>query len=181
MSIYEIKKKLSLHNLFFLFFSFTIFLIHQNGQLSRTAKNKEEVKRLLKELKKNNLNQKDKNEDYQEETDDLPWLLNWKGATISLVVCSLIAVPGRRIITKKIPDFNDSDKQKVACFILLTILFFSLPPFLLAIAKYKDKSYKERYCLLWRDYWKPFVCTITGFLFYIILLVPYSELFKERC
>ena len=101
-------------------------------------------------------------------------------------MCIFIAIPGGRIIEKKFPkiipvdNLCDLDKISIIDAILLAILFFILPPFLLAIAKYKDKSYKERYYLLWRDYWKPFVCLVLSWLFFRLLMGPYDELFEKN-
>ena len=177
------KKKLFLFiTCFFLFSSLTIFLTHRNIQLSEITKNKEEeekkleeeVKRLLKELKKSNLNQK---EDCREEIDDLPWTLNWKGAILPLVVSALIAV-----FVGRCSCFDGcTDTSKVIIDIVaFVILFFGLFPLLLAIAKYKDKSYKERYRLLWRNYWKPFVCFVLSVFFVVLLIGPYDNIFKKN-
>ena len=158
----KMKKKLFLFiTCSFLFSSLIVFFAHQNIQLSEIIKKEEEAKKILKELKKSNLNQKDENEDYEEEIDDLPWLLNWKGATVSLAVCGLITVPIGKILPK---GFSNCSIFVVET-IIFVILFFGLSPFLLAIAKDKDRSYKKRYCLLWRDYWKPFVCFVLSVLF----------------
>ena len=188
----KMKKKLFLLiTCFFLFSSLTIFLNHRNIQLSdrniqlsEIIKKEEEVKKTLKELE----NQKEKSSTNQDEDhlDELPWLLNWKGATISLVVCGLITVPGGRAIKEKFPDnCLEIDTRglttPIAIDIILFIILFFIPfPFLLAIAKYKDKSYKERYCLLWRDYWKPFVCFVLNWLFFLVLFEYYDSLFVEK-
>ena len=176
------KKLFLLITCFFLFSSLTIFLTYQNIQFSKIIKNKgEKVKKLLKKLEnqkeKRNADQKKKNKDNRKEIDDLPWLLNWKGAILSLVVCSVITV-----LVGKRKCFNDCFKGNalMAQIVLLIILFFGLSPFLLAIAKYKDKSYKERYCLLWRSYWKPFVCTALSVLFAIVLGAESAALFPDN-
>ena len=182
------KKKLFLFiTCFFLLSSLAIFLTHrniqlsdQNIQLSETIKKKEEeVKKNLKELEE----QKGKsNSNYR---DELPWQLNWKGAIISLVVCSFIAVPTAGTIKKKFPEIVPGNLTVgveifIIFAILLAILSFSIPPFFLAIAKYKDKNYKERYCLLWRDYWKPFACLVLSWLFFLILIGCYNDLFEKN-
>ena len=165
------KKKLFFFvTCFFLLSALTIFFASRNIQFSETIKNKEEeIKKLLKELKKSNLNQK---EDCREEIDDLPWTLNWKGAILPLVVSALIAV-----FVGRCSCFDGcTDTSKVIIDIVaFVILFFGLFPLLLAIAKYKDKSYKERYCLLWRDYWKPFVCVVLSTIFGCIILYIFNE------
>ena len=200
------EKKLFLFGTcFFLLSSLVIFLAHRNirllnrnVRLSEIIKKEEEkVKKTLKELEE----QKEKNSsNYQ---DELPWQLNWKGAIIPLVVCSLIAFPGEKIIEKKFfkitpgnragtevkgfkitHDNRNRAKDGVKAFIifaiLLAILSFSIPPFFLAIAKYKDKSYKERYCLLWQSYWKPFVCFVLSVFFVVLLIGPYDNIFKKN-
>ena len=99
----NMKKKLLLFiTCFFLSSSLIIFFVHQNIQLSEIIKKEEKAKKILKELKKSNLNRK---EDYQEEIDDLPWLLNWKGATLSLIVCGIITVPIGKILAKNFSNF----------------------------------------------------------------------------
>ena len=163
------KKKLFLFGTcFFLLFSLVIFLTYRNIQL------KEKVKKLLKELeeqKKSNLNQKEKNEeikDNHEEADDLSWTLNWKWKFF-LVVCAFICAFIFANV-KKIPNNH--------IFIFLLFFFFGLFPVLLAaLSKYKDKSFSERYCLLWRSYWKPVVCvTISGlFLLFLYVFFPKTE------
>ena len=121
----NMKKKLLLFiTCFFLSSSLIIFFVHQNIQLSEIIKKEEKAKKILKELKKSNLNRK---EDYQEEIDDLPWLLNWKGATLSLIVCGIITVPIGKILAK---NFSNCGIFAVEIIIFI-ILFFGLSPFLI--------------------------------------------------
>ena len=170
------KKLLFLITCFFLFSSLTIFLTYRNIQFSEIIKNKgEKVKKLLKKLE-NQKEKRSKDKDNQKKIDDLPWLLNWKGATLSLAVCGVITV-----LLGKRKCFDDCFKDNVLMvqIVLLTILFFGLSPFLLAIAKYKDKSYKERYYLLWQDYWKPFVCVTLSVLFAVVLGAEDAALFPN--
>ena len=192
------KKKLFFFiTCFFLLSSLTIFLTYRNIQLSEITKKKEkEVKRLLKELKekeKSNLHQQEKNDengDNQEETEeDLPWFLNYKGTIISLVLCIVIAVLIEVASEKSIniryhvSIFNgfvsnfidtitdENNRQIIADIILFVILFFGLSPALLAIFEYKDKSFSERYYLLWRSYRKLAVWAILGALLFFIVII----------
>ena len=157
------KKLFLLITCFFLFSSLTIFLIHRNGQLSRTAKNKEEeIKKLLKELKKSNLNQEEKPEESsnQKETDDLPWTFTWKGAITSLL-CTLITIETifyirycketkNCICSRCSEEYNNFiDLYWDTEFWGEIVLHFIIFPLLFAIRKYKDKSYWQRLSLVY--------------------------------
>ena len=74
-------------------------------------------------------------------------------------------------------SWSGYDKLLSAAIIYFAILFFVLSPFLLAIKGYKDKSYKERYWLLWRDYWKPPFCVALSWvlLYVVIRIIKYYK------
>ena len=183
------KKLFLLVTCFFLFSSLVIFLTYRNVHLSEITKEKEEekkklegeVKRLLKELEEQKEKSNSNQEDHQKEKetdDDLPWALSSGGATLSLVVCALVAVFSGYSESVKgcfgfVEDYwNNAEATECTIdIIIFVILFFILFPFLLAIFKYKDKSYWKRYRLLWRSYWKPFVCVVLSCVFGVIIVL----------
>ena len=81
------KRLFLLITCFLLFSSLVIFLTYQNIQLSEIIKKEEEKKKLAKKVKRL-LKQLKEQKEKDSYTDDLPWLLNWKGATLSLIVCA---------------------------------------------------------------------------------------------
>ena len=185
------KKLFLLITCFFLFFSLTIFLVHQNVQLSRTAKNKEEeIKKLLKELKKSNLNQEEKPEESsnQKETGDLPWTYTWKGA-ITSILCAGIAIETIIYIRSYIKtkncirnpcseEYNNfRDLYWDTNFWIEVVLHFIIFPLLFAIRKYKDKSYWQRLGLVYFSSLKTTAVKIVLVSFYIyIFLVNYFKI-----
>ena len=133
-----------------------LFFIYQQ-HLSEITENKG-----VKNNNKENDNDKE-NDNLKEEDDDLPWLLNWKGATLSLVASAFIMA----LMVKVFFDDGYSSVGIVVltCIVIFSILFFGLfPIFFAAISEYKDKSFNERYHLLWQSYWKPFVYGNLNFL-----------------
>ena len=187
----KLRKNYLFITCFFLFFSLTIFLVHQNGQLSRTAKNKEEeIKKLLKELKKSNLNQEEKPEESsnQKETDDLPWMFTWKGAIIS-ILCTLITIETiiyirycketknciRNPCSEEYNNFRDLYWD--TNFWIEVVLHFIIFPLLFAIRKYKDKSYWQRLGLVYFSSLKTTAVKIVLVSIYIyIFLVNYFKI-----
>ena len=70
---------------------------------------------------------------------------------------------------------NDNEKRTIIDIIVFVILYFGLFPILFAIIKYKDKSYGGRYCLLWRSYWKPFICVALSGVFCFIIIFIFND------
>jgi membrane protease YdiL (CAAX protease family) len=149
------------------FSSLTIFLIHRNAKFSETIKNKEEeAKRLLKELKeqkeKSNLNQKDENKDYQEETDDLPWLFAWIGAIIDSIISVIIAHIAVNCNQKPKKDKDNSTEM-----FLTTLLYTVVFPPIFALKKYKNKSYWERLKLIEKNF---LAFIMFGIIFFMLVM-----------
>ena len=119
------KRLFLLITCFLLFSSLVIFLTYQNIQLSEIIKKEEEKKKLAKKVKRL-LKQLKEQKEKDSYTDDLPWLLNWKGATLSLIVCGIITVPIGKILAK---NFSNCGIFAVEIIIFI-ILFFGLSPFL---------------------------------------------------
>ena len=96
-------------------------------------------------------------------------MLNWTGATFSLVLNGLIAA----LVGFKGKRFFDNNVVVADITLFVTLFFLLFPIFFAAISEYKDKSYWKRYCLLWRSYWKPFVCVVLSFLFLLSVVLVF--------
>ena len=153
------KRKLILFiTCFFLFSSLTVFFVHRHLRSPEVSK------------KENN--EEEKKENKKEADDDLPWQFTWKGAIFSLIPSIVIALIMAFVVffvleSKK--DENKANKQdkdqdeankdqkkeeiKTGAIIFfslaltLTLLYLVVFPLLLAMKKYKDKSYGERFGL----------------------------------
>ena len=165
----------------FLCSSIIVFFYSQKNEQPSSVVTENKDEKETKENKpeeKNNADQKEENGDNQEEVEDLPFLLRWQGATLALVVSGIIAAFLVVLLKKNDPCScisSDEGRALVEFLFLFVILFFVLSPFLLAIKGYKDKSYKERYRLLWRDYWKPPLCVALSWVLLFVVLYIISQ------
>ena len=137
------KRKLILFiTCFFLFSSLTVFFVHRHLRSPEVSK------------KENN--EEEKKENKKEADDDLPWQFTWKGAIISLIPSIGIGFIIVFVIIRfcELQRTNDKNKNKlraIAFFIIASLiclfLYSVVCPLILAIQKYKNKSYGERFKL----------------------------------
>ena len=126
----------------FLFSSLTAFFVYRRLRSPEVPK-KEEVKKEEKENKK-------------EADDDLPWQFTWKGAIFSLIPSIGIGFIIVFVIIRfcELQQTNDKNKNKLRAIcvffvisLISTFLYSVVCPLILAIQKYKNKSYGERFKL----------------------------------